>query len=361
MFGQALVVVQFSFSVLLIVASIVLFTQMKFVKTKDLGYQPDQVIKTSIPGNRILKPIREFLKNEVAKEPAIIQIAFGGDAGTYNTQVNDREIKTTYRRIDSSYLKTLGIKLKEGNNFQNGKVDEAIVNEAFVKAAGLKNPVGQIAKAAGEDRLYKITGVVKDFHFGSLKDRIQPLIMYQDLEASGDVWVKFEQAQQEKALSAFEKIYKKVIPDTYYEYKFLTELNAREYQQEQRWETLISYATVLSLSICCFGLFGLSGLSIQQRVKEIGVRKVLGASIMQITSLLSWQFLKLVIIAFVIAAPISWWATHEWLQNFAYRIEVSWWIFGLAGIGAIFIALMTISHHAIKAAIANPVKSLRTE
>jgi putative ABC transport system permease protein len=118
---------------------------------------------------------------------------------------------------------------------------------------------------------------------------------------------------------------------------------------------------VLSLSICCFGLFGLSGLSIQQRVKEIGVRKVLGASIMQITSLLSWQFLKLVIIAFVIAAPISWWATHEWLQNFAYGIEVSWWIFGLAGIGAIFIALMTISHHAIKAAIANPVKSLRTE
>jgi putative ABC transport system permease protein len=203
--------------------------------------------------------------------------------------------------------------------------------------------------------------VVKDFHFGSLKERIEPMVLYQQAETSGMIWIKFNQSQQQKALSALELIYKKAMPDAIYEYSFLDELNAKEYQQEQRWEKIIGISTLLSLLICCLGLLGLTRLATQQRIKEIGIRKVLGASVMQITSLLSKDFVKLVVAAFFIATPLGWWATNEWLQNFAYRIDVGWWVFGLAGMLAIFIALFTVSFQAIKAAVANPVKSLRTE
>ena len=360
-FGQSLIVLQFSLSVFLIVASIVFYTQMKFIKTKDLGFNPHQVIKTSIPGNRTYKPIREVLKNEVAKEPSIVQISFGGEAGTHNTQIENRHFQSTYRKADQNHLETLGIQLKEGQNFLHENTDEAIVNESFVKQAGLTNPIGKTLKTDLTERLLTITGVVKDFHFGSLKERIEPMVLYQQLENSEAIWLKFDQSQQQKALSVFRQIYKTAMPEAIYEYSFLDDLNAREYEQEQRWEKIISISTALSLLICCLGLFGLTQLAAQQRTKEIGVRKVLGASAMVIISLLSKEFLKLVLIAFLIAAPVSWWLSYEWLQNFAYRIQISGWVFVLAGTLAVFIALLTVSFQAIKAAIANPVNSLRTE
>jgi ABC-type antimicrobial peptide transport system permease subunit len=185
--------------------------------------------------------------------------------------------------------------------------------------------------------------------------------LYQQLENSETIWLKFDQSQQQKALAAFERMYKTAIPNAIYEYSFLDELNAREYEREQHWQKIISIATIVSLLICCLGLFGLTHLSTQQKIKEIGIRKVLGASAMQIASLLSRQYVKLVLIAFIIAAPVGWWATHEWLLNFAYRINIGWWVFIAAGIVAVSISLLTVSLGAIKSAIANPVKSLRTE
>ena len=364
-FGQSLIVIQFSLSVFLIVASIVFYSQMKFIKTKDLGYKPHQVIRTDIPGNREYKPIQNFLKNEIAKEPSIFQISFGGPMGDLNTYIQNRTVKSTHRRIDENYISTLGIQLKEGTNLSYGRKDEALVNEAFVKQAGLDNPIGISLQLDSQyydsKRVVDIVGVVKDFHFGSLKERIQPMIMYQEPENSGAIWLKIDQSQQQKALKAFEKIYKKAIPDAVYEYTFLDELNAQEYKQEQRWEKIISIATALSLMICCLGLFGLSQLATHQRTKEIGIRKVLGASVVQITSLLTKEFVSLVILAFLIAAPGGWWATHEWLQNFAYRVQIGWWVFAVAALITVGIALLTVSLQTIKAAIANPVKSLRTE
>jgi putative ABC transport system permease protein len=285
--------------------------------------------------------------------------------GDLNTYIQNRTVKSTHRRIDENYISTLGIQLKEGTNLSYGRKDEALVNEAFVKQAGLGKPVGISLQLDSQyydsRRVVDIVGVVKDFHFGSLKERIQPMIMYQEPDNSGAIWLKIDQSQQQKALAAFEKIYKKAIPDAVYEYNFLDELNAQEYKQEQRWEKIITIGTVLSLMICCLGLFGLSQLATYQRTKEIGIRKVLGASVVQITSMLSKEFVGLVILAFLIATPVGWWATHEWLQNFAYRVQIGWWVFALAGAIAIIIALTTVSLHAIKAAIANPVKSLRTE
>lgn len=360
-FGQGLIVIQFSLSVFLIIASIVFYTQMKFIKTKDLGYNPHQVVQTAITGNRAHQPIQTFLKTEIAKEPSILQISFGGDAGTGETEVNHKNINVTYRRADGNYLATLGIQLKEGKNFQRENNDEAIVNEAFVQQAGLNDPIGSTIKTEFEGRVLTISGVVKNFHFGSLKEKIKPLILFQEPQNSSVIWLRFNQSQQQKAVTAFERLYKRAIPDAIYEYSFLDELNAKEYEQEQRWEKIIGIATFLSLLICCLGLFGLTHLATQQKIKEIGIRKVLGASVMQITSLLSKQFIKLVVVAFCIAAPIGWWATNEWLQNFAYRIDVRWWVFGLAGTFAMLIALLTVSLQATKAATANPVKSLRTE
>ena len=364
-FGQSLIVIQFSLSVFLIVASIVFYSQMKFIKTKDLGYKPNQVIRTGIAGNREYKPIQNFLKNEIAKEPSIFQISFGGPLGDLNTYIQNRTLKSAHRRIDENYISTLGIQLKEGKNLSYGRKDEALVNEAFVKQAMLDHPVGISLQLDSQyydtKRVVDIVGVVKDFHFGSLKERIQPMVMYQEPENSGAIFLKIDQSQQQKALLAFEKIFRKAIPGAIYEYDFLDELNAAEYKQEQRWEKVISIGTALSLMICCLGLFGLSRLATHQRTKEIGIRKVLGASVVQITSMLSKEFVGLVILAFLIAAPAGWWATHEWLQNFAYRVQISWWVFALAGALAIIIALFTVSLHAIKAAIASPVKSLRTE
>jgi putative ABC transport system permease protein len=358
-FAQSLIVLQFFLAVFLITGSIVFYAQMEFIKTKDLGYNPYQVIMTNIPGNREYKPIREWVKNEVAKEPSIKQISFGGGSGGSGVAIGNQTIKTTYRRVDQNHLVTLGIRLKAGQNFSHENSNEAIVNESFVKQAGLINPVGTTFK--NDDGLLTITGVVKDFHFGSLKERIQPMVMYQQLENSGTIWLKIDQSQQQQALTAFERIYKKAIPDAIYEYNFLDELNAMEYKQEQRWENIITIATILSLLICCLGLFGLTQLAIQQRIKEIGIRKVLGASARQIIALFSTQFVKLVLIACLIATPISWWATFEWLQNFAYRIQISGLVFVLAGAVAVFIALLTLSLQIIKVAVANPVRSLRTE
>jgi putative ABC transport system permease protein len=177
----------------------------------------------------------------------------------------------------------------------------------------------------------------------------------------GGIWLKVEKARQPEAIRAFEKIYRKAMPDASYEYGFLDELNAREYGQEQRWQQIIGFTTGVSIFICCLGLFGLMHLAVQQRTKEIGIRKVLGASVSQIVTLLSREFLKLVLVAFIIAIPIAWYVMNQWLQDFAYRIEIRWWVFALAGVSALTVALLTMGFQAIKAALANPVKSLRSE
>jgi putative ABC transport system permease protein len=364
-FGQSLIVVQFSLSVFLIVASIVFYFQMKFVKTKDLGYKPHQVVRAEIPGNRAYAAIQNFLKNEIAKEPSISAISFGGELGVLNSYLQNRTLKSTYRRIDENYISTLGIQLKEGTNLSYRGKNEALVNESFVKESGLDNPIGMSLQLDSQyfdlRRFVKIVGVVKDFHFGSLRERIQPLIMYKEPGNSGTMWLKIDQSQEQKAIEAFEKAFKKTIPDAVYEYNFLDEINAKEYKQEQRWEKIINISTVLSLIICGLGLFGISRLATSQRTKEIGIRKVLGATVLQITSLLSKQFMRLVIVAFLIAAPAGWWVTHEWLKNFAYRVPIGWWVFVIAGLIAMLVALITVSFQAIRAAVANPVKSLRTE
>jgi ABC-type antimicrobial peptide transport system permease subunit len=203
--------------------------------------------------------------------------------------------------------------------------------------------------------------VVKDFHFGSLRETIQPMVLFMSDWFGGTIWVKFEKPRQKEAMAALQKAYRKILPRAVYRYDFLDELNAKEYTREEHWQLVIRFATILSVLICSLGLFGLAHLSTRQRIKEIGIRKVLGASVTQITGLLAGDFLRLVMIAYVIATPIAWFVMNRWLQDFAYRISMGAGVFILAGFMAVGIAFLSVSVQSISAAIANPVDSLRTE
>ncbi|WP_028523515.1 ABC transporter permease [Runella limosa] len=363
-FGQSLVVFQFALAAILLIASIVFYQQMNYVRTKDLGYNPYQVIRSYISGNRETKPIAAFIRNEVAKEPSIEQVSFGDErGGNYKTVVNQRTVKSVYLTVDPNYFSVMDIRFKEGNNFLGTDKPHVIVNESFVRAAGLTNPIG--ASLQTEEFFMKppaqIVGVIKDFHFGPLREQIPPMVVAANEAHYSGIWLKIDNNKRQEALKAFERIYRKAIPNAIYEYSFMDELNNRNYLQEQRWQQIVGFATLLSMLLCAMGLFGLTHLAVQQRTKEIGVRKVLGASVTSIVALLSKNFIKLSFIAVLIASPIAYYFMDKWLQDFAYRIQVSWRIFGYTALVMLFISLLTISYQAIKAALRNPVDSLRSE
>src|SRR5688572_1861130 len=368
LFGRSLVVLQFSLTVFFIIATIIYYRQMNFIRTKDLGYDPYQVVRTHIRGNREYKAVQQILKYELGREPSIKYISFGADGQPYDVKLGDKTIEALHEVIDEYRLPALQLKLKAGRNISPSTIASdrhhaVIVNEAFVKAAGLESPIGtQVYTSDRFDRELKtIIGVIEDYHSGSLHEPIKPMVMLVCDWDSGGIWVRIEKQNQQKALKALEVAYRKVMPTALYEYDFLDELNAKAYEQEQRWQKIISIAAVLSIIICCLGLFGLAHLAAQRRIKEIGIRKVLGATVTSIASLLTKDFLKLVVISLIVASPLAWWVMNSWLQDFAYRINIGWWMFALAGFFAIIIAMVTVSFQAIKAAVANPVKSLRTE
>jgi putative ABC transport system permease protein len=367
LFGRSLVVIQFSLAVFFIISTIIYYRQMNFIRTRDLGYEPYQVVRTNIRGNREYKQVQEVLRNELAKVPSIQYLSFGSNGQLDKVKLGNKTIEALHEVIDEYRLPAMQIKLKAGRNISSAiasdKHHAILVNEAFVKAAGMESPIG--AQVYTSDRFDKelktIVGVIEDFHSGSLHQPIQPMVMLVCDWDAGGIWIRIEKQSQQKALKAIEAAYRKAMPTALYEYQFLDELNAQAYEQEQRWQKIVSVAAVLSVIICCLGLFGLAHLAAQRRIKEIGIRKVLGATATSIASLLTKDFLKLVLISLVVSSPLAWWVMNNWLQDFAYRINIGWWMFILAGIIAIVIAMLTVSFQAIRAAVANPVKSLRTE
>lgn len=265
-------------------------------------------------------------------------------------------------RVDYDYVKTLGIKLVEGRNFLKEMASDssaAIINETMAKELGLKNPIGQKIENGWEK--FTVIGVVEDFNFELMKQNIGPLCMILGNNQASIVLVKMNGAKVRDALASISSIWKNFAPNQPFRYTFMDESFANMYADVQRLGRIFTSFAVFAIIIACLGLFALSAFMAEQRTKEIGIRKVLGASVNSITGMLSKDFLKLIIIAIVIASPIAWWAMVKWLQDFAYRIPVSWTFFAAAGSAAFFIALFTVSFQAIKAATANPVKSLRTE
>jgi putative ABC transport system permease protein len=238
-----------------------------------------------------------------------------------------------------------------------------LVNEAFVKKAGWKNPLGQEVNFwYNEGEKYSVIGVVKDYHYEALTKEIGPqLFTMKPGNRYGTMFIKIKPNTESATLTHIEKTFKKLFPTSPYSYVFKDEENRKNYEAEAKWKEILLFGAILTIFISCIGLFGLSVLSAEKRTKEIGIRKVLGASVRNVVSILSTDFLKLVIIALLMAIPVAWLAANKWLQNYPYRITLNFWMFTGAGVLVMFISLFTVSFQAIKAAIANPVKSLRTE
>ena len=374
-FIQGLVVLQFMLSGILIIGSVICYKQLHFLQNKELGFQYTQVMELDLGSSNWTRATA--IKKELAAIPGIIGVS-GSDIsiGTVNTQngvmVRNEESQKwenypmSINRADYDYFDLYEIQFVAGRApTQEGSTNEKeyIVNESFVKRVGWESdPIGKDIVRSGlpEGSSGRVVGVIKDIHHNTLHHSISP-ICFQASSFSPILSIKVNHNNIQKALPQISNIWNKHIQDRPFDYKFLDAHFASLYLTEQRLGQVLFIATILSILIACLGLLALSTFIIQQRAKEIGIRKVLGASVAGIISLLSKDFLKLVFIAFIIATPLAWYVMSKWLQGFAYRIDVGWSIFLLAGAGAISIAFLTVSFQSVKAALSNPVNSLKTE
>ena len=370
---QSLVVFQFGISITLMICAFMMYRQLQFIQQKDLGFNKEHLISVRLNGGTRGKV--DVLKQDLEKQTAIIA-AVPTTMSLVNVD-NSADFKwegmkeadlflATQANIDPSFIPTLGIQLMNGSNFLPQKVTDTvnyhILNETAVKRMGytVDNVIGKKVTFWGATG--SIIGVVKDFHFKSLNAGIEPFVFrYQPWAPYFNLLVKTEVGKTAEAISQIQKVYKKYDSETPVEFSFVDEAINDLYKNDKRTATIIALFAGLTIFVGCLGLFGLVVFSAEQRIKEIGIRKVLGASVPNIVQLLSKDFIKLVLLSILIASPIAYYAMHKWLQDFAYRIDISWWIFALAGVIALLIALLTVSFQAIKAAVANPVKSLRTE
>lgn len=355
----------------MIVGMMVIYKQINFIKTKNLGFERENLLYFPLEGNLVKN--YEVLKEKILQLPGITHVSHmtespagissGTEAVHWPGSDPDEKIRFTPVGVSYDFVKTMNLQLIAGREYSKKFASDStgfIINETALKAMGFKDPVGQTinwGNAKGS-----IIGVFKDFHFQSLHTPIRPLITYLRGGSAGDaVIVRIQAGKTSEVIAQMEKVCKKINPEFPFTYSFADEGYASQYRSEQVIGKLSNAFAFLAIFISCLGLFGLATFTAEQKTKEIGIRKVLGASVFSITSLLSVDFVKLILIALVIASPVAWYAMHKWLQDYAYRINISWWIFVVAGVLALVIALFTISFQAIKAAIANPVKSLRTE
>jgi putative ABC transport system permease protein len=367
-FRKVLVVVQFGFSIILIVSTIIIGNQLKYIRQKNLGYDKENVFTT---GLRDINSHYETVKAELTQQPGISAVtAAGADimnswSSTGDAEWDGKPAGETFiinqLSVDRNFIKALGIQLIAGTGFTGTAADSTnyILNETAVKAMGLKDPVGK--SFVFHDRKGMITGVTKDFHFQNLHKKIEPMILYYGTDWRQVLYIKTTAKDASKAVAAMEKIWKRYNPDYAFEYKFLDNAFENNYRTDIRVGKLFNCFALIAILISCLGLFGLVTYTAETKVKEIGVRKVLGASVGSIVNMLSKDFLKLIIVAAAIAFPLAWWALNKMMEQYSYRAPMHWWIFALAGGITLLIALFTIGFQAIKAAMANPVKSMRTE
>lgn len=369
---KGLVIFQFIISLVLIVSVFIVYRQIEFAHTKPIGYAKENVVYFDMEG-KIFENKKNFF-DELGRVPGVVQagginqslIREDGGSSTYGVEwpgkIENKNIDFMVRAVDENLVRTLGMQIKEGKSFSDslGSNDSyLLLNETAVKIMGLKDPVGTKVKLWGKEKM--ILGVMKDFHTASVHQPISPLIFKCTPDDVSMAMVRIEAGSERKTLDNLTAFYSQVNPGYALNLSFLDETFHAQYLTEERTLTLAKYFAWLTILISCLGLFGLAAFDTERRTKEIGIRKVLGANTNSLIALLSKDFLKLVAIAIIFASPLAYYLMNKWLQDFAYRVDISWWIFIVAGALALFIALITVSFQAIKAAIANPVKSLRTE
>ncbi|MGK2864664.1 MAG: ABC transporter permease [Chitinophagaceae bacterium] len=371
LFRKGLVIFQFVLSIVLIIGTIVVSRQIDYVQTTNLGYDRENLLYIPLEGD-ITKQYTVF-KQEALKMPGIkfitriTQTPTEISNGTGGVDWDGKEPNTTPQFTQASigydFTKTMNLPLAEGRDLSRNFATDSvgyILNETALLKTGIKDPIGKRLTFWG--RKGTIVGIVKDFHFASLHDPIKPLVLrFGENEEYGNVLVRTEPGKTKMALQNLEQLCKKLNPKFPFTYYFSDEQYQKLYRSEQVVSKLSNWFAFLAILISCLGLLGLAMFTAEQRTKEIGIRKVLGASMTSLFGLLSKDFLKLILISLIIASPLAWWAMNKWLMNFAYQIHIGWWVFILAGMLVIIIAAITVSTQAIRAAIANPVKALRSE
>ncbi len=369
---KVLVVVQFTVSVVLIIGTIIVFKQIQFAKNRPVGYSKDGLVNIQVTNDDLHKHF-SAVRADLLKTGAVTEIAessstttgVNNDRGDVNWQGKDPALSSFFGWIGVSqeYGKTVGWQFRDGRDFSRKFSSDSsaiVLNEAAVKFMGLKNPVGQIVKIGKWD--FTVVGVVKDMVMESPYEPVKQTIFHIARGTSDDIIIKINpNVSAHEALGKIAEVCKTYSPSVPFSYKFVDEEYAKKFATEERVGKLASSFAGLAIFISCLGLFGMASFMAEQRIKEIGVRKVLGASVFGLWRLMSKDFVILVIISLLIATPVAYYFMHGWLQNYTYRAELSWWVFAITAAGAIIITLLTVSYQSIKAALANPVKSLKTE
>lgn len=372
---SGLVVVQFFISITLIIGTTVVYKQLKYIQNKKLGYNKEQVLV--LPDAWALGKNQNAFKQELLRDQRVVSISsssyipagpsYNNNYMVYPDDKNTQLVKTLRYDVDASYIPTLGMEMAAGRNFSKDFGNDSsgvILNETAAAMLGWKNNALDHSitntNNEGNKGTFRVIGVVKDFHFKSMHEKITPLVMVLSKDA-GTMIVKLQAKDVSGLLAQMERKWNEFKPEAPFSYSFLDERFNNTYQAEQKTGLILGIFAGLTIFVACLGLFGLATFTAQQRTKEIGVRKVLGASVGSIVVLLSSEFLKLVGIALVIASPAAWYIMTEWLQDFEYKISIEWSVFGLAGLLAVAVALLTISYQSIKTALIDPVKSIRME
>ena len=377
LFTRILVAFQFGLSIFLIVCSLFMANQLRYMLNKNLGYDAEHVVvvPTFARDGKLADERVDRLQEELARRPEIVIAARTSASFTRGWDRNGFKHNGVLRRafvyrVDENYLNLMAMELKEGRNFTPGMtsdiVGSVIVNEALVKEFGLQEPVvGKRLGGWNEKNVPGgpvIIGVVKDYNFLSLKNQIGPAFLTMDPNwFASEVLIRIRGENIPGTLQLLEATWKKIAPEAPFAYSFLDENVARQYDEEKRWGSIITFSSLLAILLACLGLLGLVANTVSNRAKEVSIRKVLGASVANLVETLTSTFLKLILVANIIAWPLAWYAMNPWLQNFAYRIDISLWVFALAGGIAFLIAFLTVGVQALRAAVANPVEALRYE
>jgi putative ABC transport system permease protein len=363
------VVLQFFIAIALLISGGVILKQLHFLVNTDVGFEKENtaVIHVDFGMEKILTLKEQFLGSPYVKSVSMSDRNFDSGSSSQGIQNKRGEITTVrFLRIDPDYVETLGLELIAGRNFFDSEVDDSIpkviVNETLVRELDIEDPIGERVEVDTDGRAVDIIGVVKDFHFDSMHDEIQAVMLH--IFNYNSIWYLFVKAEEEQmaaVLEHCEKVWEEVVPEFSWDYTFMTEILEEQYKDEDRWSRVIAYAAAIAILLSCLGLMGISGLLVARRFQEVGIRKANGASIGKIIVLLNTELLRWVLLAYVLACPAAWLVMRRWLQDFAYRTGISWWIFVLAGMAAILISVLTITLQIYRVARQNPVNALKYE
>ncbi|MTI31750.1 ABC transporter permease [Xanthovirga aplysinae] len=367
-FRNLLVIIQFSISIFLIVGTLVLYRQIDFIQNKDIGYEKDHLLL--VEDTYLLGEQGESFKGELLRYPEIISGTFTNflpvnGYGSWGTSLRDKNqnnnIECTIWLVDYDYPQTLKMKMKEGRYFSPDFPSDSssvVVNESAIRMLGYKEPIGQTISVWDDE--YTIIGVIKDFNYSSMRNRIKPTALFRE-DNNNLLTLRIDGKRTKEAITLVQQQWKKMAPGQPFSYSFMDERFDQMYQEEQKTATVLSFFSGLAIFIACLGLFALAAFTAEKRKKEIGVRKVLGSSVVSIVLLLSKDFAKLILIAFLIASPIAWYVMNNWLEGFAFRTSIGVGVFLIAAGLSFIVAWITMSYHAIKAATDDPVNSIRYE